>query len=276
MTQAAVSYAILGLEKQLGVRLFSRSHRKVVLTAVGSEFFGKISFGLTHIRQAIDEVRRPRASEFVTLSVSTAFANYWMLPRLADFRENHPDIDLRVMTTDKDVDIVNERIALGVRYAGGTLKTYQSALLAKEYIYPVCSPRYLERIAATKKPLMAADLTELTLIHLEEPFRPCPSWSDLFKATGAIGPKERSTLGLNDYALVIHAALEGQGLALGWHHLVDWLVARQLLVRPVNEVWDTGVEYRVVWSAQLSKQARTVRDWLVAEGERAAPTDASR
>ena len=264
VTQAAVSYSVKRLEAELGLQLFLRQHRRVLLTEAGERFFQDVSIGLGHIRRSAETLRQRRDAGHVTLSVSTAFASWWMLPRLARFRAAHPEIDLRLQTTDKDVDLAAENIDLGVRRGEGGWPEYATAFLATEVIYAVCSPAYL---ASAAPPTAPADLMTLKLIHLDEPFRPRPTWTDWFAAQGVAYADFGEGLRLNDYALVIQAALEGEGVALGWRHLTDALVARGALVRPLPQPLVTGLGFHVVWPKDrtLARDAETVRDWLVAE-----------
>jgi DNA-binding transcriptional LysR family regulator len=121
MTQAAVSYAIRALETQLGAALFQRAHRAVQLTEAGRRFHADVTLGLGHIRKSAEDIRNRGKPASVTLAASTAFASFWMLPRLHRLRDDLPDIDLRIQTADRDLDIRTESIELGVR--GGGLKT---------------------------------------------------------------------------------------------------------------------------------------------------------
>jgi len=261
VSQAAVSYSVKQMEAALGQALFVRRHRRVELTEAGERFFHDVSIGLAHIRRSVEDIRRERAGNHVTLSASTAFAGLWMLPRLAAFRADHPDIDFRLQTTDKDVDLAAEGIAFGIRRGTGDWVEYESALLAGEEIHAVCAPAYL---AAVTAPEPAADLLAHKLIHLDEPFRPAPTWTDWFAGQGIAYTDKGDGLRLNDYALVVQAALEGEGIALGWRHLTDDLVARGLLVRPVAESLRTAFGYYVIWprGVTLAGDAAIACDWL--------------
>lgn len=262
MSQAAVSYAVKGLEAQLGVPLFQRRHRKVELTDAGERFFADVSLGLSHIRKSAEDLKSTAGSH-VTLSASTAFASFWMMPRLQEFRDALPGIDLRIQTADRDLDIVAEGIPLGIR--GGDpagWPGYDSLPLAGEQIYAVAGASYA---AKTPLPRTAEELTGHPLIHLEEPFREAAEWGDWFRSAGVAAPPAARGLRINDYALVIQAVMEGQGIALGWRHLTERLIAGGLLKRVTNHVMATGSAFYVVWpkARELSPAARSVRDWLV-------------
>ncbi|MBI2254474.1 MAG: LysR family transcriptional regulator [Proteobacteria bacterium] len=261
MTQAAVSYGMKQLESALGTALFRREHQRVKLTEDGRRYHQDVTLALEHIRRSTETLRRSQSGTHVTLSCSTAFASWWMLPRLALFRQENPGIDLRLQTTDKDIDLDAEGVSLGIRRGDGRYLGLDAVEMVGEAIIPICSPAYLERAGQIDS---VADLRKQRLIHLDEPFRPRPSWDDFFRAMGVAGAPDNAGLHLNDYALVVGAALEGQGIALGWRHQTDHLVRRGLLVHPIERPWITGFAFHVVWphGIQLAPEAETVRNWL--------------
>ena len=268
VTQAAVSYAVRQLETALEVSLFHRHHRRIELTEAGERFYNDVSIGLTHIRRSADAISRLRHDRHVTLSVSTAFAAYWMVPRLADFRATYPDIEIRLQTTDKDIDLMTEGTSLGVRRGSGTWPGYDSAWLADEAIIPVASPAYL----ASRPPITTGeDLLGHDLIHLDEPFRQRPTWTDWLASVDVSYRDVDDGLRLNDYSLVIQAALAGQGVALGWMHIVERLVSQRLLQVPLDAPYREVDGFYLIWPAgrTLTDEAETVRDWLLPEREQA-------
>lgn len=269
VSQAAVSQSVRQLEDRLGVSLFQRRHRGLSLTEAGERFHADVSLGLGHIRRSAEDLRRLSAPDHVTLSISTAFANFWMLPRLAALRVDLPEVDLRLQTTDKDVDLVAEGIALGIRRGPGNWPGCEAALLAEEEILAVASPAYLAAVGAPRAP---QELTSHRLIHLEEPFRPRPGWVDWFAACGVAWQDRGDGLRLNDYALVLQAALEGQGVAIGWRHLIERLLATGLLVRATDATVRTEKDFYLVWPARTrhDRPAMQVRDWLLREARSGA------
>lgn len=269
ITQAAVSYAIKQLEQSLEQPLFVRRHRHVELTEPGLRFHQDVALGLSHISRSADALRQHKADRHVTLSVSTAFVSHWLLPRLADFHRALPAIDLRLQTTDRDLDLAAEGLALGVRRGDGVWENCQALLLAREEIFAVASPHYL---AKAKLPAGLVNLPRHRLIHLEEPIRPRPTWNEWFRAQGINYRDENLGLRLNDYALVLQAAVDGEGVALGWRHLVEGLLARGALKKVVPQSLKTGLGFYVAWPTgrPLSAEAAEVRDWLVAAARKPA------
>ncbi|HEV7309819.1 LysR substrate-binding domain-containing protein [Ensifer sp.] len=267
MTQAAVSYAIRGLEEQLGVPLFHRVHRAVELTEAGEKFHADVSVGLSRIQKSAEDIRAKGRETNVTLAASTAFASMWMLPRLNRMREDLPEIDLRIQTSVRDLDLEDEPIPLGIRGGDpGHWPRYHAALLADEVVNAVATPAYIDEHGLPKT---AADLLGHNLIHLEEPVRRACDWTEWFASAGLAYPKQARRLSINDYVLVIQAVLSGEGVALGWEHLIQRQIGSGTLVPVGGHVLKTGLAFYVVWprSRELNAQAKRVRDWLVEEGK---------
>lgn len=262
VSQPAVSSAIRQLETALGVRLFTRGHRSVALTEAGEMLYKDVSLGFVRILETARLLRRRTQEKHVTLSTSTAFANYWMVPRLSDLHSRHPDIDLRLQTADKDLDLTEEGVSLGIRCGGGAWRGYDSELIAQEVLFPVASPR-LAQICTIENDLNA--LATENLIHLEEPYRPRPTWKDWFSRLDSSFMDDGKGLRLNDYALVVQAAMAGEGIALGWRHIVEPLIEQNLLARIGKWSLQTGSGFYLIWSnrTQLSDQAIAVRKWMI-------------
>lgn len=271
VSQAAVSLAVRGLEDDLGVQLFHRAHRAVELTDSGERFFTDVSLGLSRIQMTAEEIRQKSRESSITVAASSAFASMWMLPRLARFRDDLPDIDLRIQTSVRDLNLINEPVPLGIR--GGRPQNwpdYHAERIAPELINAVAAPAFLERNRISN----LADLAEQRLIWLEEPVRSAVDWPAWFSAGGLILPKQSRKLVINDYVLVIQAVLAGEGAALGWMHLIQDQLSSGMLVQVTDHVVETGAAFYVVWpkSQQLSLKARQVRDWLISEGKRSLGT----
>ncbi|MBE1283330.1 MAG: LysR family transcriptional regulator [Rhodobacteraceae bacterium] len=263
--QPAVSAAIRQLEESLGVILFHRSHRKVELTKAGERFYADISRALEEILVSARAVYQRGQNDHVTLSVSTAFAYYWMVPRLEGLHEKHPDIDLRLQTSDREPDIDAEGISLAIRRGDGNWPGVHAVLIAPEVIYPIASPAVMQHANLSSVP----DLLQQRLIHLEEPVRERPNWGQWLSHFGVQDPPPKGGLRLNDYALVLQAAMAGEGIAFGWKHVTRHLIEKGLLDAKPEWGWKTGKGFYLVWSqtTPLIRQAEQVRDWMISLAE---------
>jgi DNA-binding transcriptional LysR family regulator len=255
MSQAAVSYAVRGLEDHLGVALFRRGYRQVTLTGAGARFLDDVTLGLGHIRKSAEDLRQAAGMGHVTLAASTAFASFWMMPRLQQLRDDLPGVELRLHTSERDLDLRTEGMPLGIR--GGHPAEWP------DHDSAVAAPRYVRQHGLPGAP---QDLTGHRLIHLAEPYRTAATWADWFGSAGLPPAMVPRGLVINDYALVIQAVMEGQGIALGWQHLTGRLVEAGFLVPVAGHVMRTGRGFHVVWprAIPLGPAAGRVRDWLIA------------
>ncbi len=260
--QPAVSASIKQLETSLGIHLFDRAHRSVTLTQAGERLFNEVSSAFSRIHQTAEVLSARNEQAHVTLSASTAFAHYWMVPRLAKFHLAQPDIDLRLQTSEREPSIGSDGISLAIRRGHGDWPGCDSHLIAPEVIMPIAAPRVS---AAAINLKTVANLINETLIHLEEPIRERPGWADFFAHWNVPYAEPKVGLRLNDYALVLQAAIAGEGFAFGWQHVTDQLISQGLLVAKPEWSWETGAGFYLVWSSSepLSPQEQAVRDWLI-------------
>lgn len=266
VTQPAVSQAVRRIEAAIGARLFQRSHRAITLTDAGGHLYQDVSDGFARMLVTARQIGRAARPDHVTLLVSTAFATWWMVPRLAEFRARHPKVDLRLETLDKDLDIAAEATSLAVRRGNGRWPGYACALIAPERLVAVARPAFLARQGPVAT---IGDLRALPLIHLDEPHRYRPGWSEFLAHFGIDFRDLGEGLRLNDYALVLQAAMAGEGVALGWQHICERPIAQGLLQAVGPWMWETGEAFHLVWSASesISAHAALVRDWIVARAQ---------
>ncbi len=260
--QPAVSAAIKQLESSLGTLLFARAHRSVTLTHAGERLFNEVSSAFDRIHQTANMLSQRSAQNHVTLTASTAFAHNWMVPRLSDFHRAQPDVDLRLQTSEREPDIDAEGISLAIRRGNGDWPGCDSHKIASEIITPIASPRVM---AAAVNLTTVPNLLAQSLIHLEEPIRDRPGWTEFFAHWNVPYSEPKTGLRLNDYALVLQATMAGEGFALGWHHTTTNLTSQGLLTARNEWAWETGAGFHLVWSSgvPLSTQASKVRDWLI-------------
>lgn len=264
VTQAAVSKQIKALEGFLGVRLFVRANRGIVLTPQGKRLLHAVMSGLDHIASIVDELKRPTAATQVSITTTIALASVWLMPRIAAFRALHPEIDLRLVAADPIMDLAVEGIDLAIRYGMGQWPGVVARPLFEIDLFPVCSPAYLESNPSPRTP---HDLLSATLLHIDEPNSQDAEWSVWFAAMGIVAPPLIGGLRFNNYPLLIQAAVNGQGIGLGWGHIIDDYLQSGQLVRPMASVRRLKPAFYLVapTSHQMSASAQVFHDWLDAE-----------
>ncbi|MBC8364137.1 MAG: LysR family transcriptional regulator [Actinobacteria bacterium] len=261
--QPAVSHAVARLERSLDTPLFVRSRSGVVLTEAGVDLADEVAPAIARIDRGVHAARsRASGQRRVTLSVSTSLAAYWLMTRLAEFKVAHPELELRCITNDTDAAVGRDDADLWVPLGAGPWPGLATWHLCDEEVFPVAAPD----VAAALEPVVGpAVLAAAPLLHLEEGYRPRFDWRRWFAETGVPVPERLTGQRSNDYSLILHAALEGQGVALGWRHIVGPLLEAGRLV-PVGTRRIATDEPFVVAAAveELHTGAAALRDWLIA------------
>ncbi|WP_350334473.1 LysR substrate-binding domain-containing protein [Coralliovum pocilloporae] len=258
VTPGAVTRQIKALEEELGSSLFNRIHRGVELTDEGALLYSVLSQNFNEISNTIRQIRHKRSPVDVTIAASTAVATMWLMPRIGEFWRSFPDITVNHLISDDPVDFLRPELDLRIRYGDGSWPGETSQLLFRDEIFPVAGPDFpQDRVAIEEIP-------NLPLLRLESGGNRWPTWEDWFRATGL---DERLVSGrrFNNYVIVLQAAQDNQGVALGWQMLIQPLLDQGKLKR----LTDTGIEtksgYYLTWrdDRPLSDEAETIRAWLL-------------
>ena len=266
VTPAAISHQVRTLEDYLGVRLFHRTGRAIMLTDDGRELLPDLSEGFERLEAGMARMLRKRGDGgILTVSITPSFAAKWFIPRLERFRTAHPDIDVRIDTSPKLADFRSDGIDVGLRYGLGGYEPLQAVRLFGEEVSPVCSPAFLERRSLATPD----DLAGCTLLHDEssagDPL--FPTWRDWLEGAGAtrVDPERGLRFGLSIMAM--QAAVDGQGVLLGRSVLADCDIREGRLVRPFDFALPVRPAYWMVSPAEGEERpmVRRFRQWLLAE-----------
>ena len=264
-TQPAISQQIKKLEDQLAVRLFDRVYRGIELTDNAVALFEEVHAAMLTLNMALDQVMHRDQHEVLQVATDFAFAAYWLMPRLHRFHEANPQVDVSLVTSERSFNMIRAETDIAILFGDGRFRQGESHWLFDEEVYPVCSPRLVEGLAL---PAASSLLLQQPLLHLRgESSSQWFDWAGLFKAIGLHTPPAPGQLRFDNYTLLIQAAIAGQGVAIGWRHLVDALVDQGLLCRPVEAVAVSRMGYHVVLP-QRKRRGRTIQrflDWVMAE-----------
>lgn len=260
-SQPAISQQIKRLEERLATRLFDRVYRGIVLTEAGETLLGPVQEGLAALDAGLEAVIGRQQHEVLQVATDFAFAAYWLMPRLQRFHQLYPEVDVSLVTSERDMTSLPAEIDVAISFGDGRLKNGQVHLLFKEEVFAVCSPHLLNGQGACANQLLA----RLPLLHLRPESRSrWFDWNGLFRALGIAETPSPGSLRFDNYTLLIQAAIAGQGVAIGWRHLVDELLAQGLLSRVDGRTVTSEFGYYVV----LPERKRRVRlvqnfvDWL--------------
>ena len=270
LTQSAVSRQIQQLEADLGVVLFERRHRALVLTEAGRVMYRAVADCLERLRDATASVRAATSLRQVAITTTPGFASLWLIPRLARFTESHPGVDVRISATLEVLDLKRSNIDVSVR-----LRTIEGAVgqsLFEETVTPVCSPQLLKNKALPlKKP---ADLASHTLLVTDVPQgQPLTiEWEPWFRMMGLPDLRMKNTLRFSQYSDVVAAAVAGQGVAIGRLPLLAELLRDGRLVAPFSGAASRfGYFVTVAPRSAGNSDAQDFVRWLLAEAASTAP-----
>jgi DNA-binding transcriptional LysR family regulator len=260
VSQPAVSRMLSRMEDHLGVRLFERVRGGIELTENGRILYRKISEGFNGIEGAIREIEaRATGVESVTLSVSTGFTTHWLMPRMSRLNKAFPSVDLRFQLISGRIGGPLVDVDLGMRFMHEDEIGEKSVLVMPETLLPVCNARYHET-AQTAAGREQGD----TVIVMDDGER---GWHERFAAFTAHGRHAAGMLSFNDYAIVVQAALLGQGIALGWLNVVSHWLSQGALLPAEQEVVVTNRRCCLVWpdNRPLRPVVADLRDWIIQE-----------
>lgn len=269
VTPAAISQQIRQLEEQLDCELFRRSSRALALTEEGQACLPGLTEAFEKIVEALERIDASQETGPLTVSVAPSFAAKWLVPRLENFREVHPEIDVQIGASMHLVDFTSEEVDCAIRYGAGGYGDLFAERILQETVFPVCSPLLLQNGAPPRHP---ADLGRFTLLHDGSPDQDpsCPDWGMWLRAAGAHGVEVGRGLRFNQSSLVLEAAIAGQGVALAKGQLAAEDLRTGRLVRPFNVEQKLDFAYYLVCPRRKTSLAKVAafRRWLHAQAGR--------
>ena len=270
VTPGAISQQVKQLEDWLGVALFRRLPKGVLLTDAGQLYGSELREVFARLTLASERARRHAASPILTVSMVPSLATRWLIPRLGSFRARHPEIDLRLEVNSNATDFTRENVDAGIRQGRGPgWPGLHADPLFPSIIFPVCSPRLLEEGPPLRGP---ADLARFTLLH-EDPWVDAQgraqelTWRDWLAAVGAAEVDATRGPHFSQTQMSLRAALAGQGVALANAVLAGEDLRAGRLVRALPQEVEAGSSYWFVCpEAALGQPRRAAfRAWLLEE-----------
>ncbi len=262
VTQPAVSRTILALEKHVDEQLFHRTGKGLKLTGSGEILFSALGQSFQLIESALDEIVLVRNNhETITLSISTAMASHWLIPRFDDFRSAFPNAELRFHLMSGEPAGPVAPYDLGLRLGDHTDTEHTRWPFGPERVYAVASPAY---IAKNGKLGDAGQKGNHTLLQLSNSRL---SWRNFCQQTGQSLPQEFDTITVPDYSIILQSAIIGKGIALGFVTSTAKLLGDGLLQIASSKFLDTGRRYHLVFPSRqnIKPVVAQVRDWMIAE-----------
>lgn len=267
VTQAAISHQVRGLEQRLGLKLFVRRNRSLLLSEAGQAYLPAVRSAFDQLNEATEKLLQKDRGGHLTVTTTSSFAVKWLVPRLGGFQRANPEIDVRVSTGTSLVDFSREDVDIGIRYGRGQWPNLTAERLVVEDVMPVCAPSLVKGPNGLRKP---ADLKRFTLLHIGN----FPDdWQVWLTAAGVKGVD--ATRGVSfDFALAAYqAAMDGLGVALGRNPLVEPDLKAGRLVVPFEFKRSSEFAYYLIYPPEAirRRKIKAFRDWVVSLSEVTPP-----
>ena len=257
VTHSAVSHQVRALERALGTPLFQRNGKRVSLTEAGRHLASRVGAALREIADAANVVRRRDRGRALTVSTLPSFAARWLMPRLGRFMEQHPEIDVNLHTSVALVDLERDEVDLAIRFGKGDWPGLEAQKFMDDELFPVASPSF-NRGRLPRRP---AELAKFRLMRSDDEF-----WTPWFQAAGVRGIEEPQSPVFSDSALLMQAAVNGQGIALARRSIAEDDLRAKRLVRVFDIAAPAQGANYIVWpKGRLAANAALLRDWLLKE-----------
>jgi LysR family glycine cleavage system transcriptional activator len=261
VTPSAVSHGIQSLEEWLGVELFQRTTRGLVLSEAGIEFLPIVTSALDALASGSAKISSKTGSGVLAISAAPTFAARWLLPRLHKFRLLHPEIRVVIDTSQERTELSEAGADVAIRLGRGNWQGVVADLILKEKLVPVCAPSIFDRVKNLER------IDDAPLIHV---VTTTVEWTDWAKQAGREPPDLTRGLQFDTLHMAFEAAAQGLGVALGRRPLVD----PELELGRLVEVWGyaclSPTAYWLVSSENSANETRIVafREWIRDEAER--------
>jgi LysR family transcriptional regulator, glycine cleavage system transcriptional activator len=261
VTHSAVSKQVKVLEDFLQVPLFRRTKNGVRLTPEGSTLLPRVSKALDQLAVAARSVQSASVSGPLHISCPPSFASTWLTPRLGEFLALHPDVRLRVSTSN-DVEMTDDHdFDIAIRFGIPQWQNRVVRLLSKVVIFPVCSPALIGGNKGIRRP---GDLKHHTLLNYNDGW----GWQDWLTKAGVSGVDSSTGPQFSDFNQVIVAARSGLGVALGDSVTVKDDLDHGILIMPFQVSIDMSLAYHLITLVdddELPGAARAFMDWIIPE-----------
>ena len=265
VTPAAISHQIKGLEDYLGVALFRRLTRSVILTEEAQTVLPLVTDAFDKLSQASGLLKESERSGVLTVTSAPTFAAKWLLPNLDDFSAQYPEISVRLDARLDTADFERDGVDVGVRLGSGQYPGMRTDALFTEIVLPICHPRFLQGPTPLREP---ADLKNVPLLHVDWGRKiegPVPDWDMWLRSVGVDGVDASRGPTFTVEEMAIAAAVRGQGVALASSYAAREDIEQGRLVVPFEASIRASASYWVIAPERTADhpKIRAFRDWIM-------------
>jgi DNA-binding transcriptional LysR family regulator len=258
VTQSALSHHVRHLERELGISLLKRLHRRIELTPEGLALYESCRLPFEALATAVREARHQGDSESLTVSVAPYFSARWLTPRLGRLWSRHPELNLQLRHSYQPADFLQDNVGAGISWGHGSWSNVESVLLVPGTLTAVCSPSTRAKLPTHLRP---QHLLKHRLFYEFEPAH----WSAWFRASGV--QDECSAVQIDDSHSLRGAVMEGQGIGLFFKGLMQEDLRSGQLIQLLDVEVDSGCGYYLVRPKDrpVGKKLEAFTSWILDE-----------
>lgn len=257
VTQAAVSQQVKSLETRLGAQLFQRLPRGLKITAEGEALLPVVTGSFDHLANTLERIEGGHVRELLFLGAVGTFAVGWLLPRLPEFQQQFPFVDIRLSTNNNRVDTAAEGLDFAIRFGDGSWHGTEAIRLFEAPLSPLCIPQMAETL---REPADLIDQPLLRSYRRDE-------WSSWFDAAGvAASPQLSKGIVFDSSLAMMEAALQGIGVALA----PPLMFPRHLASGAIQQPFPAAISLGSYWLTRLQSRSptsamRAFSDWITSK-----------
>lgn len=255
VSQAAVSQQMRQLEANLGVALFRRKARKMELTRAGEILYEACQKGFSEIILGLNQVQEEPVEGELMVSSTQAFCALWLVPRLYDFSDQFPEVNVSVQGSNRVEDLREGKVDVAIRFSTSTSSLQNDALvverIGEDAVYPVCTPKLITQ----KKLVKPSDFLSCRLLSLAGESK--VNWESWFEAHGVdIGQRKLQKTEFTSSDLALSSALAGHGIMFASDTMVGAYMRSGQLVKPIDADHPVRWKSHLVYLKNSSKHLR--------------------
>lgn len=257
LTQGAISRQVSALEEQLGISLFKRIKKTIVLTDVGKIYASEIGGALRSIRNASLNAVSDTTGQTLNVAILPTFGMRWLMPKFPDFLAKNPQITVNFTSKLTSFDFNNEDLHCAIHFGHSDWSKTEGTFLMSEEAVPVAAPSFIGEHTIRS----AQELSKMPLLHIETRLN---AWGDWFNQNGITPPKDRGMV-LEQFSMVTQAAVAGLGVALLPHFLIKTELDRGELEILMDIPLENSAGYYLITPINHSTYAPVValKEWLL-------------
>ena len=266
-TPSAVSHQIRTLETYLQTKLFDRDTGKSSLTPAGEEYLHTVQSIFQQLEDARARLARHSDPKTLRINLTHTLASCWLLPRLPNFQRRHPELDIKLINSEEPLELLSANIDISLRFGNGHWPGLKAEFLMRDELFIVCRPDLVPSLPDADKLNELA--TRFTLLHLS---RNETEWQDWLQDAGFPGQEIPHRIDLDSRQLVLQAAADGLGIAIGRASYAAEFIrnGRLAIAYPMRKATDNGY-YLVYPPGNRNEKTEQFRNWILDETQQTDP-----